>query len=507
MKQLRDTIVSIERGHGSLNPYRTRKIARIIAIIVAVVMIITSFSFVMVIPGLFGMESGYVYAATSQEDELDTQLQDLKSYMQYIKNNFKDTITLDQLVEGAYAGVMESLNDPYSVYFSATTDEGENFVQSVTGEFYGIGVSVENYNGTCRVVSPISGTPAEASGIKSGDIITKVDGVDVTSKTLDEVVSMMRGDEGTKVTLTINRSGKILSVTMTREIIKTTSVSSKVLDGHIGYIQITGFDNDSNEEFQSALADLEGKGITSLIVDERNNPGGLVSTALDIANQLMPKGPITYFEQQGKLLETYSADGTSEFDLPMVLLVNEGSASASEILAGALQDSGVATLVGTTTFGKGVAQQIIDFTDGSSMKLSQFYFLTPLKHTINHVGITPDYTVQNTTAIDVDILIETYHGFAPMSEKVKPIAGMIGLNVYGAQQRLSMLGYELDINGTMDAKTVAAVKKFQKETGLYAAGTLDYTTMNAIDNAAISYISSAGNGEDLQLEKAIELLQ
>lgn len=488
-----------------MDPYKTRKIAKVIAIVLALAMIITSFSFVMLVPGLFGMEGSVVYAATSDEENLDQQLVNLKEYMKYIHDNYKDTVDYNLLVSGAFEGVINSLGDPYSVYYGAS-GEGENFVESVTGEYSGVGLSVENYEGKCRVVAPLNGTPAEKSGIKSGDIITKVDGVDVTSKTLNETVTLMRGEEGTKVTLTIDRNGQVLTFTLTREKIKNVSVNYKVLDGKIGYLQITSFDNDSNQEFAAALTALKAQGIKSLIIDERNNPGGLVSTAMDIANQLMPKGPISHFMQKGTIVETYSADGTANLNMPIVLLVNEGSASASEILAGALQDSKTATLVGTTTFGKGVAQQVTDFSDGASMKLSMYYFLTPNKTVINHVGITPDYTVQNSVNENAEALAKQYLAFAPMSEKVKPKAGTVGLNVFGAQERLAMLGYTVKVSGTMDVESVAAVKKFQKESGLTSYGILDYTTMTTLDKDTIAYITGTKGAEDLQLKKAVELL-
>ncbi len=488
-----------------MDPFKTRKIAKVIALIIAIAMIVTSFSFVLMLPGLFGMEGSVVYAA-AKEDDLDQQMENLKQYIEYIQENYKDNVSSGQLIDGAFKGIAESLGDPYSIYYGAS-GEGENFVVSVTGEYSGIGLSVENYNGQCRVVAPIPGTPAEKSGIKSGDIITKIDGKDISSKTLDESVAMMRGDAGTKVSITVSRNGQVLSFTLTREVIKNVSVYSKVLDDKIGYIQITSFDNDSNTEFRNALGELKKQGIKSLILDIRNNPGGLVSTAMDIANQLMPKGPITHFEQKGEIVESYSADGKSPLGLPMVLLVNEGSASASEILAGALQDSKTATLVGTTTFGKGVAQQVTEFTDGASMKLSMYYFLTPNKNKIDHVGITPDYTVQNGGNADEKELVDKYAGFAPMSEKAKPKAGDTGLNVFGAQQRLAMIGYAVKATGTMDDATVTAVKKFQKENKLYAGGVLDYTTMNTLEKATANYITGTKAGEDPQLSKATSLLK
>lgn len=494
------------KGEKSLNPYKARKIAKIIAIIIALTMIITSFSFVFMLPGLFGWQGSVVYAATSDTADLDTQMSNLEQYIEYIHKYYKDDVTYNQLVDGAFNGVIQSLGDPYSVYFGGT-EEGENFIEAVTGEFVGVGLSLEEFDGKCRVVAPIPETPADKSGIKSGDIILKVDGTNTVSKTLDEVVSMMRGQEGTKVTILVERDGKSLSFTLTRAVIKTVSVYSKVLDNQIGYIQITSFDNDTNTEFKNALAALEKQGIKSLIIDERNNPGGLTNTAMDIANQLMPKGPISYFMTKGEVVESYFADGSSNFNLPTVLLVNEGSASASEILAGALQDSKTAKVVGTTTFGKGVAQVIFDYPKNTETKLSMYYFVTPDKHTIHHVGITPDYTVQNTAKADAEALAEKYMGFAPMSEKVKPVAGAIGLNVYGAQQRLALIGYPVTVTGLMDAATVDAVKKFQKEYGLYASGTLDYTTMNTLDKMSVNFITGAKDAKDLQLQKAIDLLK
>jgi len=488
-----------------LDHNQARKIAKVIAIIVAVAMIVTSFSFVLMIPGMFGMNGAVVYAAT-KDDQLDREMENLKEYMEYIRQNYKDEITYDKLIEGAFEGVVNSLGDPYSVYYGAS-GEGESFVETVSGEFSGIGVSVENYNGLCRVVAPIPGTPAEKSGLKSGDVITKIDGADISSKTLDEAVMLMRGEAGTKVTLTIDRSGQVLTFRLTREKIKNVSVNYKMLEGNIGYIQITSFDNDSNVEFRLAKTALINKGADALILDIRNNPGGLVNTALEIANQLMPAGPITHFAQKGKIVETYSTDGESKLNLPMALLVNEGSASAAEILAGALQDSKTATLVGTTTYGKGVAQQVSEFADGASMKLSMYYFLTPDKKKIDHIGIIPDYTIQNGTNANEKELTEKYAGFAPMSEKAKPKAGDTGLNVFGAQQRLSMMGYTVKATGAMDEATVAAVKKFQKESGLTPYGVLDYTTMGALDKAVVGYITGSKAGKDLQLDKAISLMK
>ena len=453
---------------------------------------------------MFGMEGAVVYGAEVQ-GEMNKDAEDLEQFIQYIQDNYKDEITYEKLVNGAYAGVIDSLGDPYSVYYESKAQSDE-FMESVSGEFSGVGVSVENYNGQCRVVAPVSGTPAEKAGVLSGDIIIKVDETDITSKTLGEAVALMRGEAGTKVSITVDRAGQTLTFQMVREAIKNISVNFEMLKDNIGYIQITSFDNDTHVEFKIARISLVNKGAKAFIIDLRNNPGGLINPAADIANQLMDQGPITHFAQKGTIVETLSADGSAATKLPIMLLVNQGSASASEILAGAFQDSKTATLVGTTTYGKGVAQQISTLANGATMKLSMYYFLTPNKNKIDHLGIKPDYTIENNTKINEE-LSQEYINFAPMNEKVKPKAGSIGLNVFGAQQRLDMLGYDVEITGTMDQNTVVAVNKFQKEQGLFAYGTLDYATMSTLEKASVAYITGSKAGEDLQLAKAISLLQ
>jgi carboxyl-terminal processing protease len=260
-------------------------------------------------------------------------------------------------------------------------------------------------------------------------------------------------------------------------------------------------------EFKAARISLANKGARAFIIDLRNNPGGLINPAVDIANQLMPEGPITHFAQKGTIVETLYASGQVATKLPIVVLVNKGTASASEILAGAFQDSGIAKVVGTTTYGKGVAQQISTLKNGATFKLSNYYFLTPNQKKIDQVGIQPDYTIDNQENAFADVLLQEYVDFAPMNEKVKPKPGSMGLNVFGAQQRLDMIGYDVPINGMMDPATVAAVHKFQKEQGLYAYGTLDYATMSTLEKATVDYITNSKSGGDLQLEKAISLLQ
>ncbi|WP_027400303.1 S41 family peptidase [Anaerovorax odorimutans] len=489
-----------------MNPYKTKKMAKLIALIIVIAMVITSFSFIAFLP-MLGFEGTVVYAAEKDDQQyLESETDTLQSLIRYIQKNYKDAVTTEQLVNGAFDGVINSLGDPYSVYYK-TEAESSEFEDAVSGTFSGIGVVLQETDGQCEIVSTMAESPAEEAGIMAGSIIIKVDGKDTTGMNLLEVVDLLRGQENTVVNIAVSYEGQTSNFALKRQMIKTTAVNYKMLDNNIGYIQITSFDMDANLEFSKAKENLLKKGAVSFIIDIRNNPGGFINTAAEIADQLMPEGYITHLVHQGETVETISASGNTKDFYPTVLLINGGSASSSEILAGALKDNDAATLVGTTTFGKGVAQQVVSVSKEAKMKLSMYYFLTPNKETIDHVGITPDYTVENAIGVDTDTLKEIYSQFAPMIEKVKPKKGDTGLNVYGAQQRLLLIGYNVDVNGVMDDKTVSAVRKFQSEEGLNPYGVLDYTTMKKIEVKTLSYINGITDDKDLQLEEAIKLIK
>jgi len=489
-----------------------RKIAKIIAYIIIVTMILTSVSFVFLTTGQLSS-----YAATTQPvavteggTYIDSELDFMRQLLLDIKREYKDNVTYKQMIDGAFKGIFDSL-DPHSVYY-ATTEAKEDFLTSVDGEFSGVGVSLDASGGQCIIVAPISGTPAAKAGILSGDIIVEVDGKDVRMLTGDEIVALLRGTAGTKVVLGIERAGVsgVLLFNLTREIIKVKAVSGKMLEDGIGYIKIDSFDNDTDREFTAMKLQLITQGMTKIIIDLRNNPGGYITVAANIADQIMPKGTIVSFEQQGEVVDMISSSGLGITHMKIAVLINSGSASSSEILAGALQDSKAGLLVGEQSYGKGTAQQVIELANGASMKLSKYYFLTPNHNKIDHVGLTPDYVVTNKLGNEADtkVMLDKLSAFAPMIEKTKPVAGDQGLNVYGAQQRLSFLGYKVEINGVMDAATVSAVKLFQKGSGLYAYGSLDNSTRAALTKAVTDYVSKATvDGSDPQLLKAIEVVQ
>jgi carboxyl-terminal processing protease len=488
-----------------MNPRTTKRIARIIAIITVAALVVTSATF---LGSMYWGASSYG-ASPSAEDEayLDARLEVLKAYIQAVEEQYKDEVDYETLVDGAYMGVVDILDDPYSGYYVDRSD-GENFVTDVLGTFSGVGLSLEEYDDGVRVVAAIPETPAGKAGVMTGDIIKSVDGVSVRGKSMSDIILLIRGEEGTKVSIVFDRAGTEVPYTFVREMIHMTSVDGKLLDGGIGYIRIMSFDDDSDLEFRSVKEELIEAGATSLILDVRNNPGGLVETVVNVAEQIMPEGPVTYFRHKGNLIFVHRASGKNYTGMPMVMLINGGSASASEILAGALQDSKTAILVGTGTYGKGVGQNMLSVPDGGSVKLSTFYFETPDKHPVDKVGITPDYYVAMPPPSEATEGIRSqYASFAPMSEKTKPSLGATGLNVFGAQQRLALLGYDAAVTGTMDETTAEAVKRFQTAVGLHPYGVLDYGTMARLDEECAKYAAGVDSGEDPQLEKAIELLR
>ncbi|TJX67618.1 S41 family peptidase [Soehngenia saccharolytica] len=303
----------------------------------------------------------------------------------------------EALLDGQLKGMVNALNDPYSVYM--TKDEYESFNAETDGEYGGVGIIVTpGDDNLITVVSPIEDTPAEKAGIQTGDKILKVDGKEFFAENMDEAVKIMRGEPKTKVVLTILRKDKssevsTFDVELTREIIKLVSVKSKMLEDGIGYIRITSFDKNTADDFKRQLKDIEGSSAKGLIIDLRNNPGGLLDVCADIADELLDKKIIVYTQDKyGNKEYLYSDSNMTK--LPIVLLVNEGSASASEILAGAIKDHQRGTLVGTTTFGKGVVQRIKDLPDGSGLKITVSEYFTPNGINIHGIGIKPDIEVE-----------------------------------------------------------------------------------------------------------------
>ena len=331
--------------------------------------------------------------APGENSEIGKTISSIRSI---IDKYYMGEIDEEKLREGAIAGYVDGLGDEYSEYI--TKSEYENFSANVMGNYVGIGIYMAVYKDTNEVlvVSPIKNSPAEKAGILSGDIIKKVNGVEYKgAEGLEEAAAKIKGEAGTTVNLEISRDGKILTFDITREKVIMNPVASEVLENNIGYIQVTSFDEDCSKEFKKKYEELAAKGIKSLIIDLRNNGGGIVQEALTMADYIVPKDKklmITINKKENEEEKIAKADPI--INMPIIVLINENSASASEIFVGALKDNELARTVGIKTYGKGVIQEVLKLTDGSALKLTIEEYYTPNHNKINKVGITPDEEVK-----------------------------------------------------------------------------------------------------------------
>lgn len=312
---------------------------------------------------------------------------------------YQEGIDYEAMQEGILSGLVDSLNDPYSEYF--TKEELEKVNLDNEGVYYGIGayVSMDTELSMPKISGIIANTPAEEAGLRENDVIAAVGDVSMYQMTTQDAVSYIRGEEGTTVDLTIYREGEpeYLYFTVERRKVESPTVNYEMMED-VGYLQITSFDEVTVHQFKDAYAALEQEGMKGLIIDVRSNPGGLLTTVLDICREILPKGIIVYTEDKYGQKSEYTCDGQNEIDIPLAVLINGNSASASEILAGAVQDYGIGTIVGKTTYGKGVVQNIFGLSDGSAVKLTISNYFTPKGNNIHGIGVQPDVEVE----LDVD---------------------------------------------------------------------------------------------------------
>lgn len=329
---------------------------------------------------------------TAKSDILTNKtVKKIDELMSYIDLYYNDDYDEEDIRNAIYAGTLEGLGDPYSVYYTA--DEYKDMQINTSGNYYGIGAALSQDAKTKEVtISKVyEGTPAEEAGLKDGDQIIKVNDTESTSKELSALVQEIRGEEGTTVHLQVYRASnnKTFEIDVERKNVELPSITSKMLDGGIGYIQISEFQSKTDEQFKSALADLKKQGMKSLIVDVRSNPGGLINAASNILDQILPEGTVVYTEDKYGKREDYTSDSNC-LDCPIAVLVNENSASASEIFAGAIKDYNYGTLIGTKTFGKGIVQTVFPLEDGDAVKITTAKYYTPKGNYIHGVGIEPD---------------------------------------------------------------------------------------------------------------------
>ena len=371
------------------NIYRTVMIIIVTAIITFIITSVLLYNYYL------KTENGLTKTlVTTEVNDLDTRVQLIKSYLDKF---YLGEINQDDMIESAIKGYVAGLGDEYTEYL--TKDEYEELMVDVNGNYVGIGIYMtQDRYGNIVVLLPIKGSPAAEAGLKTGDIITKVNGEDIVDMDLNLVANKVKGEEGTTVDLEIQREEEIITKTIERRTIEINHIDSKVLDNDIGYIQILAFDDGCSEEFEKSLNELIEKGVKSLIIDVRDNGGGIVTEATDIAELFVSKDNNIMIEvdKEGKEEVTKSKENAKvNSEIKVIILANENSASASEILIGALKDNNIAKVVGIKTFGKGVMQEVVPVSSGGALKLTIKEFKTPNGNIINKEGISPDIEVKD----------------------------------------------------------------------------------------------------------------
>ncbi|UII55593.1 S41 family peptidase [Cytobacillus spongiae] len=440
-----------------------------------------------------GMETGSGQAVSLED------LDKVQQAYKLILSSYVDKVEGDQLIEGAITGMLSTLDDPYSVYMDQET--AKQFSETLESSFEGIGAEVSMVEGKIVIVSPFKDSPAEKAGLKPNDQILKVDGESVEGLDLYEATLKIRGEKGTKVQLEIARKGlkEPITVDIKRDEIPQITVYSdlkKQNERKIGYLEITSFSENTAKEFKEELKSLEKKRMEGLIIDVRGNPGGLLSSVEEILKEFVSKEkPYVQIEKRdGEKLRYFSTlEGDKTY--PVAVLIDEGSASASEILAGALKEGENYTLIGERTFGKGTVQQAMPMGDGSNIKLTLFKWLTPDGNWIHKKGIEPTLEV---TQPDI------YHTHPIQIEK--PLQkDMNNEQVKNAQQILDGLGFAPGrTDGYFSIQTETAVKAFQQQKGEKATGVIDQKTASLLEEAVIKEMKKEKN--DLQLQTALRFL-
>lgn len=340
-----------------------------------------------------GFPFGTYASGQVSENDVSAKLDLLNSLIdQYYL--YEGEVDEDALAEGIYSGYTAALGDPYTEYYDR--EETAALMESTSGEFSGIGATMtQNTDGPGAVITAVyEGSPAAEAGLQAGDVISKVDGNDVSGMDLDSIVSLIKGEKGTEVKITVLRYGQEIETAAVRDIIQMQTVDSVMLDDQVGYISVSEFDDVTYDQFKSALDSLEAQGMAGLVIDLRNNPGGNLDTVTDMLKLLLPEGPIVSITDKNGDTEEITCDGSNEFTKPLAVLVNQYSASASEVFCGAVQDYGIGSIVGVTTFGKGVVQQLMDLGDGTCLKVTIAEYYTPSGRSINGIGVEPDVEVE-----------------------------------------------------------------------------------------------------------------
>ena len=355
---------------------------------------------------LVSIISGFVFFniranGKTSEEGLFNNLDPLIEVLNLIRFEYVEKdIDLDEVVQGAIKGMLKALDDPYTRYMDPQALKREQ-EDMFLGRFGGLGIIISIKDDQLTIISPIEDTPAYRAGIKAGDKMVEIDGKSTEGMELDEAVNILRGEEGTEVSLGIKRENveELLKITIIRDIIEVKAVKNEVMgkNNNLGYIRVTTFNANTEPELEEVLNEFKNNNdIRGIILDLRNNPGGLLDSAIDVASKFIKKGPVVHIKNRDGIVASIESSGNKYPEWPLFVLVNEGSASASEIVAGAIQDSGRGRLLGERTFGKGVVQQVFNLYNGSGIAITTSEYFTPSEKSINHIGIEPDILVEPT---------------------------------------------------------------------------------------------------------------
>lgn len=443
-------------------------------------------------------DNNVIVASKNQEANQAEKLDKVQEAYKLISDQYVEKVDRDKLVEGAIQGMLSTLKDPYSSYMNK--EESKQFDESLESSFGGIGAELGTVNNKIMIVSPFKGSPAEKAGLKSNDQIVAIDGKSIEGLNIQQARLKIRGKKGTSVTLDILREGKLkpISIVVVRDDIPVETVFSKIKKKNgkkLGYIQITSFSAETDLDFKKQLKKLESQGIEGLVIDVRGNPGGYLVSAEGILKELVTdEKPFVQIELRNGKKERYFSRLKQQKDYPIIVLIDKNSASASEILAGALKEAGGYKLVGEKTFGKGTVQLPHKMEDGSSIKLTLYKWLTPDGNWIHNKGIEPDVPVKQKTLFDTHpIEVDEPLEFDMNNEQVK-----------NAQEILKGLGFVPGrTDGYFNEKTERSVKAFQLQHKLKVTGKIDKATAMALKDAAVEAIKQEEN--DLQLQTAYAL--
>jgi carboxyl-terminal processing protease len=412
-----------------------------------------------------------------------------------LKSGYYKEIDQKKVINGAINGMVESLDDPYSDYMS--NEEAENFHGSISSSFQGIGAEIQEKDGHIVIVSPIKGSPAEKAGLKPNDMILSVNGKSLQGMNSTQAVTLIRGKKGTKVELSIQRPGTDAPITVPiiRDEIPIETVYGEMVGDGIAKVQITSFSSNTSKELVEKLNELQGKGMKGLVLDLRQNPGGLLDQAISISSMFVPKGKlILKVEDRNGKIKEYPSQNEGNPNLPLVVLIDKGSASASEILAGAVKESAGVKLVGEKSFGKGTVQTASDFEDGSNLKFTTAKWLTPNGNWIHKKGINPD----------VAVALPAYASLTIINPDKELKQSSSGTEVQNAQKMLKAVGFDPGrTDGFFDKKTKEAVTAFQKAQKLPVNGVLKGdSTMKLME-----LLREKIKNSDTQLQEAIKVLK